>query len=145
MGEFYLQHLSFIHLMNAADGVDRKDEAGCDASLVRLVDASELEATVVRNAEKRARDATIPRFRASRGLGFGTRTLGQFCSDADPLVLRMAADAARREGRKLRESGVTNLAARDRVRLRMTLFCFFFPLLTYEPTSPQRCCAWRLS
>lgn len=86
-----------------------------DGALFRAVDVSELEAQVLQDAEKRARDATIPKFVSSKGLGFGNSSLGNFCSTADPLVLRMAADEVRREGRALRESGVANLTARDRV------------------------------
>lgn len=87
------------------------------ASLFRVVDASDVEKTVLRDAERRVRDATIPRFTVASGLGYGPASLGNFCADVDSLVLRMAADAARREGQQLRESGVANLAARDRVRL----------------------------
>lgn len=86
-----------------------------DGALFRAVDVGDLEAKVLRDAEKRARDATIPRFASAKGLGFGNSTLGNFCSTTDPLVLRMAADEVRREGRALRESGVANLTARDRV------------------------------
>lgn len=89
-----------------------------DGALFRAVNVSDFEATVLRDAEKRARDATIPRFVCSTGLGFSASSLGNFCSTADALVLRMAADVARQEGRDLRESGVANLAARDRVSLK---------------------------
>lgn len=93
----------------------QQSDAIMDGSLFRAVDAGELEATVLQRAGQRARDETIPRF-SSKRLGFGPQTLGNFCSMSDPLVLRMCADAARREGRELREDGVANLAARDRVR-----------------------------
>lgn len=87
-----------------------------DGSLFRVVDATELEATVLQDAEKQARNATIPKFAASRGLGFNAPTLGKFCSTTNSLVLRLAADATRQEGRELRDSGVANLAARDKVQ-----------------------------
>lgn len=86
-----------------------------NSSLFRAVDVGELEATVLAKAEQRGRNATIPKFAYSKGLGFGPSSLGSFCSTTDPLILHMAADLARREGRELREDGVANLAARDRV------------------------------
>ncbi|CAM9862204.1 unnamed protein product [Scytosiphon promiscuus] len=88
-----------------------------NGSLFRAVDAGELEATVLKRASQRVRDETIPRFSSNR-LGFGPQTLGNFCLMSDPLVLRMCANAARREGRELREDGVANLAARDRVQIK---------------------------
>lgn len=86
-----------------------------NSSLFRAVDVGELEATVLAKAEQRGRDGTIPKFVCSKGLGFGRSSLGSFCSTTDPLILHMAADVARREGRELRDGGVANLAARDRV------------------------------
>lgn len=90
-------------------------ERAMNSSLFRAVDAGELEDAVLAKAEQRGRDATIPSFVLKKGLGFGPSSLGNFCSTADPLILHMAADVARRERRELREGGVTNLAARDRV------------------------------
>lgn len=118
-------------------------EAEYEKSLFRVVDAREVEATVLRNAEKYARELSIPSFMGPRKLGFGTSALGNFCSDVDTLVLRMAADAARNEGRGLRESGVTNLAARDRVRyLRLNgqLICnlLSFPIRSIASTSREK-------
>lgn len=113
------------HAMNAA--------GESDVSLFRVVDASDVEATVLRNAEKRVRDSDIPPFIVSRGLGFSSASLGRFCADTDSLILRIVADAARHEGRQLRESGVANLAARDRVS---TLFVS--PLLLGSPTQDTR-------
>lgn len=100
-----------------------------DGALFRAVDVGDLEAKVLRDAEKRARDATIPRFASAKGLGFSHSTLGRFCSAADPLVLRMAADEIRREGRALRESGVANLTARDRVSM-ILLIAYSGPITT---------------
>lgn len=89
------------------------DVAEHEVSLFHVVDAGDLEATVLRQAENRARDATIPRFVPSKGLGFGTASLGNFCSTTDALVLRMVGDSARQEGRELASLA---LAARDKVR-----------------------------
>lgn len=89
-----------------------------DGSLFRAVDVGELETKVLAEADQRARDASIPQFFVSsngEGLGFGPSSLGSFCSTTDPFIFRLAADVARREGRELREGGVGNLAARDRV------------------------------
>lgn len=99
-----------------------EEESGVDKSLFRLVDASDVEATVLRDAEKRARDATIPVFTVARGLGFGAASLGKFCADVDPLILRMAADATRHEGQQLRENGVANLATRDKASAYSSCF-----------------------
>lgn len=98
--------------------------AGGVASLFRVVDASDVEKTVLRDAERRVRNATIPRFTVASALGYGPASLGKFCADANSLTLRMAADAVRRDGQQLRESGVANLAARDRVSLSSTNFVF---------------------
>lgn len=84
-------------------------------SLFRVVDARSVEATVLSNAEKRARKATIPSFNGTDSLGFGANSLRNFCATADAVVLGMAADATKQEGQKLREHGVANLIARDRV------------------------------
>lgn len=111
-----------------------------DGSLFRAVDVGELETKVLAEAEQRARDASIPQFLVSskgEGLGFGPSSLGGFCSTTDPLIFRLAADVARREGRELREGGVGNLAARDRVSSLQfqqtthvcTLRCPAWPLL----------------
>ncbi|CAM9254896.1 unnamed protein product [Ectocarpus sp. 8 AP-2014] len=92
-----------------------------DGSLFRAVDVGELETKVLAEADQRARDASIPQFFVSskgEGLGFGPSSLGSFCSTTDPFIFRLAADVARREGRELREGGVGNLAARDRVQMK---------------------------
>ncbi|CAM9824223.1 unnamed protein product [Ectocarpus sp. 12 AP-2014] len=92
-----------------------------DGSLFRAVDVGELETKVLAEADQRARDASIPKFFVSsegEGLGFGPFSLGSFCSTTDPFIFRLAADVARREGRELREEGVGNLAARDRVQMK---------------------------
>lgn len=96
------------------------DVAEHDVSLFHVVDAGDLEATVLRQAENRARDATIPRFVPSKGLGFGGASLGNFCSTTDALVLRLVADSARQEGRQLANP---NLVARDKVRVRQIDHC----------------------
>lgn len=84
-------------------------------SLFRLVDACSVEATVLSNAEKRARNATIPSFNGTDSLGFGANSLRNFCATADAVILGMAAEATKQEDQKLRECGVANLIARDRV------------------------------
>ena len=85
-------------------------------SLFRVVDASSLEATVLSEADKRARNSTtVPTFGVTDSLGFGASSLRNFCPAADDIVLSMAVEATRQEGQKLRERGVTSLAARDRV------------------------------
>lgn len=101
-------------------------------SLFRVVNASSVEATVLGDAERRARARTIPSFVGADSLGFGTSSLGNFCSTVDSLVLGMAADAAREEGRRMRESGVANLAVRDRV----SPVCMAACVLMILPTLP---------
>lgn len=84
-----------------------------NSSLFRAVDADTLEADVISKAEQRAALASIPRFGQS-SLGFQPASLGNFCSTTETLVLRLAADVTRREGRELRGAGV-KMADRDRV------------------------------
>lgn len=84
------------------------------SSLFRVVDASALETKVLAKAERLAQRAAIPRFSRDH-LGFCSSSLGSFCLTTDPMILSMAAVAARREGRDLREASVGNLAVRDRV------------------------------
>lgn len=84
-----------------------------NSSLFRAVDADTLEANVISKAEQRAKLASIPRFGPAT-LGFHPASLGNFCSTTETLVLRLAADVTRREGRELRGAGV-KMADRDRV------------------------------
>lgn len=117
-----------------------------NSSLFRAVDADTLEASVISKAEQRAKLASIPRFGPS-SVGFHSASLGNFCSTTETLVLRLAADVTRREGRELRGAGV-KMADRDRVsRLafgHQRCVCFFHECrvgavhLTRAVSSPLR-------